>query len=218
MPFGLKVYNNDGDVTIDADYQNYRVIAAGSKNVSDTGAGSADATLTFSSAHASPPLVFVRGLTDHRFSAPVMSGSSGNWTGCTIRYAGPGGTFDYVIVDPNGVGAQSPETHGIQVFDAASNLAFDSRDKMMILHDVFEISPGEAKTRTSVTGAYMMLNDAGGMNAQPHPQSGYYLLQLGLMLTSDTVVDCDYMILGQVGGVGALPTPRPSTVLIATFP
>lgn len=124
MTAGLEVYNDSGSILIDSTYQNYSLLASGT-----VAAGTA---VSFSTTSIRP-LVFVRFNTPNRF-VRISDLTSNSVTFQTYdlqegtgNFSNPvAGSTEYMVFGVASTLAPSTHGFGLNVFDAAGILVFDS--------------------------------------------------------------------------------------------
>lgn len=124
MSYGIQVTNGLGDVVIDQDFRNHKLLSEGSVTPSQM---NEVCTYSFLSLDDGVPICMARlPNTSGRVCNVRLLGSPGNWTGVqffTHNFVGQ--QIDLCIFDRNGAG-RDDSTHGLQVWDGGGNLVFDS--------------------------------------------------------------------------------------------
>lgn len=136
MTFGIQVQNASGNIVIDGGFQNHAVVASGSATTASLGSFTLDSkvvkvTLGSAIAVTRSPLVWGRIGSDGAYMGLVgleVNGSAeltGFWLGSDNAYgAGPSRTIDWRVTATPTAGSGVP--YGVQVFNSAGGLAFDS--------------------------------------------------------------------------------------------
>lgn len=155
MTFGLEVQTDSGDIIVDATYANHQVVESGSYTQA---AAAAITTVTFATALNYPPLIFASCSEYLYFYGYTKIGSQ--YTGFqTISGTGAAAhTVYYYVCAPTP--AVSSDTWGMRVWDASSNLVFESGRNYMKIKDVVSYT-----TPTSGLGSSVTINTVSGITA-----------------------------------------------------
>ena len=134
--YGLKVKNDDLVLLIDSTYVNWALWEHGES--ASTAAWTL--TVTFSDATAEPPLIAIKPSSSVYSGVYYLTRSGSNYTGFVMRGNAASYTIDWqAFVSRKD---KSSETYGLRVYNAATDLVFDSGHTPMILSDVDPATPG----------------------------------------------------------------------------
>lgn len=137
--FGIKIENTNGEVLIDQDYRNHKLLSQGTLSIG----GNGRYTYSFSSSDNAPPICMFRLPVTSGGAGTVsdirLSGSPGAWTGIRFEADGLSGTqIHFAIFDSNGSGRDG-STHGLMVFDEDSNVVFDSGQSYLDIKNAISV-------------------------------------------------------------------------------
>jgi hypothetical protein len=145
MAFGLRTINDAGFVQIDEEYRNLHVVGTGTGSSSPSGNFN---TVAFTSISDCVPLVFARpssGVEVGGFYL-IQEYASGTFTPgppfARFVYEATG-AFEWVLCSLTGGGSPAGD-YGMQVFDSAGNVAFDSRRQYPQIRSVHGLTSGGA--------------------------------------------------------------------------
>lgn len=116
MAYGFQALNTNNVVQIDETYRNLMRVASGTW----TGGSSAWQTFTFTTQTICPPLVFIRTTSDSTYVGKLWI-NDGSFTVMT------NGNFDWVAFGLTSPTMVSPSNYGMQVFNTAGAVVYDSR-------------------------------------------------------------------------------------------
>lgn len=176
MSFGLSIQNAAGDYQIDGDFQNHIIAETGSV----AGAPAGINTVVFAGSYLPSrlPLLFGRSASHVGFRNWNFSGSNIVGFDIAVMNGEGGNTFFWKLaVTP---AADSGDTFGLRVFNAAGALVFDAGHEYLKLIDAIAVSfagfgTGN-KAHASATNPYYCLNSGasrGLTTTIPAAQSGH---------------------------------------------
>lgn len=152
MSFGFQTKNQDGFVTVDADYRNLvlREKISGTFSPVYEQIGLMAIYIDrkqVSITNATDPICFLYSTAKAGFVEINITGSTYTWT-ISSNVAGDytAYIFDVPTTESNG--------HGIKVYDEAASLVFDSENKYMKVIDVFELPPPSGGDEITNTRTY----------------------------------------------------------------
>ncbi len=120
MTWGFKFTNNDNTVVLDSEFSRLVVLAKGTYS----GNGGASASFPLVITTQEPPLVFVRPAQSNTLCFCKISGGPGAWTGFSFTGIAGVGTTGYWFC--GAFKSEEIATYGLRLWDANSNLLFDS--------------------------------------------------------------------------------------------
>lgn len=200
MSFGLKVYSDVGNVTVDGDYQMMVLLAEGSVT---TTASPTWTTITLPDPINvdDAPLLFARLSDQSKWFGPLfVSVSSGEVTGFTIPVESAGLTLYWrVYVRRSNADISAPSGYGIAVYDADGQVALDSSQApgLIAFQDTLALpspktSGNSASISHSISDAFICLNPFKELFAVPAGLPGLILIQALLCKVEDTAVTILY--------------------------
>lgn len=166
MSNGIEIQNDAGSVVIDGEYVNYTVHKTGTYTISSTGIWE---QVTISISRDSPQLLFVKpGASWVTFM--YMKESGGAYTEVGFKVRGTASeTIDYALCDATFDNIDDTD-HGIQVFDSAGDVVYDSRAPYMTVDDISVVSGVSSYSldttydisHANTPDAYYLLNSISG--------------------------------------------------------
>jgi hypothetical protein len=176
MTYGLQTTNTGGNVVIDSTYRNLVLRQKTTFSITPTTQSSGVVSIdvgrqNVSFANASSPVICLNSDTPAGLSAISISGSTYTWTisannQCTVTAY----IFDVPVT--------TTSTYGLKVFDASSNLVFNSDYKYMKVVDFFNLDYNFSGTTPTVTRSY---------------SSGTYAVCVGNPRTQSTALPFSFM-------------------------
>jgi hypothetical protein len=213
MSSGLQVLNDSGDIIVDGTYANHQLVESGS--YTQAGA-SAITTVNFATALNYPPLIFVSCSEYLYLFGYTKSGSQ--YTGFKT-ISGPTSaahTVYYHVCAPSP--AVSSDTWGMRVWDASSNLVFESGRNYMKIKDVVSYTTPTAglgssstiNTVSGITDPYACLNAVQGRGTRSIGFAAIYF-GFGVKKVSDSqwlVASLGLYQFTNVGNIDHFPTTQ----------
>lgn len=126
MAIGISVAGDGGQIQIDQLYKNLAVASSGTATTNNTIVSAVGWTVTVSISSATSPIIAIASADYASVLQLAVSGSTYTWTITVTGYSAK--TFSYWIFDAPSTSAASM---GMRVWDASSNLVFDSGQKYM---------------------------------------------------------------------------------------
>jgi len=120
MAIGFTSINDGGITQIDETYRNLRYVASGRWGLGAGASVGTDGGIDFPAQTTGAPLIFVRPISDGTYCTMY---ALENARALVIA----NGDFDWVVYGLDNTSISSNSTHGVQVFDAAGSVVFDSR-------------------------------------------------------------------------------------------
>lgn len=158
MTFGFKARGDGGVVQIDDTWATFRLREKGSLSITSNLNSTGYATLAsppvprvaplfavYTTAQwmvAHTPACNVTNLGDIDLDEPITELRVCKWSG-----SGTAHSVNWICLDAAPVAATS-DTHGMRVKDAAGNVVFDSRQKLVLLRDVLMVGTSASSIRT----------------------------------------------------------------------
>lgn len=184
---GFIVRGATGDIQVDGNFQNHKLLAAGSASFPEALTN----RIYFSSTSITAPMVAIRSAINQVIFQPRFVGVPGNWT--EFAFSSTAGVVNYLIFDANGA-APDPDTHGVMVLDGAGAQVFDSRRRYLVMDNEVNIysdslPPGVLGNHAIGASSYLVVNGLSGHalingTLTVHGFNDYYLG--GVRFTSST--------------------------------
>lgn len=149
MPFGLQVVNEGGLVQIDQDFRNIAVIQQGTFGAAGP---VSSGVVTFSAqSEANCPQVWVRPHSDGVWVGGcfLTDASENPYSNSIDRFFyQAGGPCDYKVCALSGNFVVDQSSYGLQVFDQAGRIAFDSRRRYARIRRVLSVASSSSSSVT----------------------------------------------------------------------
>lgn len=156
MAFGLSIKSTSNSIQIDELFKNFSIVESGS--LTTVSGGNLGSHKTISKSSCTTPLLAIA--SSHYHSVTYLDVSSGTFTWDVEFDAVSGTSFDYYIFD---IPSTSSETMGIRVWNASSELIFDSGKKYLRMID-FKTITSEPGNDTYTSGrTYAVIQATPGM-------------------------------------------------------
>lgn len=156
MAYGFRAINDNNEVQIDGTYTNHLIVESGTYTQPAFSSGLSVADITFSNTYTYPPIIFTR--QSYYLSLLSLKQSGSNYTGFrTISDTGSTGfSVDWYACVPSE--AESLDAWGIKVWNASSEIVFDSGRNYMKIKDAVTF------TTPSSSGASTTVNTVSGIS------------------------------------------------------
>lgn len=156
MAYGIKIYNDFGDLVVDENWFNYTLLKEGAQQVTlDWGTGSVDSNGDFTWAKTTipisppstsivPPVLFIKhsflAAADTWVASCVVLGTPGNWTGFQVACRGSPTAVRPMYYRIYAIQPPSEAQYGLKVMGANGEVAFDSGRTQLTIERVIQPS------------------------------------------------------------------------------
>lgn len=146
MSYGISISGQSGRLLIDPDYSNYTPVASGTITTSSLGANVYSATLSVSTSHTNPIILYRQ-----------PTGTTVSYWGRTLySYGTSSAKISYIILVPVNTVPASSETYGIRVWDSSGRRVFDSGHQIIDAISTYSYSGTGEPTVTAGVDDWLM--------------------------------------------------------------
>ena len=216
MSFGFQTKNEDGFVTVDADYRNLvlREKVSGTFVTQQIWYGLVRLDIDrkqISITNATNPICFIYTDATAAFVEINITGSTYTWT----ITSNTNGNFSAYIFD---VADTSGDSHGIKVYDESAELVFDSENKYMKVVDYFSLPVTNSTTQHVRTYNNSGTYAVGVSNPNSSYVTRYDLIQLnGISCSPTSITIKENAVLDSVravDGMGQMFSPASAAYMV----
>lgn len=216
MSFGFQTKNEDGFVTVDADYRNLvlREKVSGTFVTQQIWYGLVRLDIDrkqISITNATNPICFIYTDATAAFAEINITGSTYTWT-ITSNTNGNFSAYIFDVADTSGDG------HGIKVYDESAELVFDSENKYMKVVDYFSLPVTNSTTQHVRTYNNSGTYAVGVSNPNSSYVARYDLIQLnGISCSPTSITIKENAVLDSiraVDGMGEMFSPASAAYMV----
>jgi len=157
MSYGLEIVNDSSQTIIDSTYRNYQLAESGSSvscSNNNTSTGYYN-SINFATSVSSPPVVLFQPGTDYYSGVSSYNKSGSDFTGfnVSVQRNTSGGTYTTAINWKSAIllPSASSDEYGLRVYDASSNIVFDSGKSNFHIYSVHDVSVSMISGVTTIT-------------------------------------------------------------------